>query len=409
MALRKLLNQKIDNYYPSISYLNDYQIEKFVLYCADNYQYKNYSFNINYKNKNNPSFFPFLFLLTKKEKKDNQTALKNNKKHTITFNGKRFKETCNKMIKINTQLSLILNFNNRKFSKKDLKKIITNIRKDIKNGENILNELRITNEDEEVYRETEFMLSLLKKELNKLIKEYNKNNETKDIPFVYDFIPPIENLKKIEKNKTINKSFISKNLLKSYNVKNKIGIYHLFPVFIDKNELKKIYKFGINILRNKTNKYFYVLASPFKIDNEYDQLVYFYLTKSQINKLNKVKQTHYNFLDNRKSTRLLKISATQVRKTFLKVFEFNNKLARDRSLKMTRKEIKRERDEPKTRNLIEFTDPSDDLIDFTGPEDLIYYGQPIRKKEKQATPRTKTNTRNLIEFTDPSDDLIDFS
>lgn len=114
IALKKLLNQKVDNYYVSVTYLNDYQIEKFTLYCTDNYQYKNYSFNINYKNKNNPSFYPFLFLLTKKEKKDNQTALKNNKKHTITFDGERFKKTCNKMIKINTQLSMILNINKKK-------------------------------------------------------------------------------------------------------------------------------------------------------------------------------------------------------------------------------------------------------------------------------------------------------
>ena len=266
--------------------------------------------------------------------------------------------------------------------------------------------------DENYHQELQDNLENYLEELEDLETKYEiLKYELKDVPFVYNFTPPIKNLKKIEKNKNINQSFISKNLLKSYNVKDKIGNYHLFPVFIDKSELKKIYEFGINILRNKSNKHFLVLASPFKIDDKYEQLIYFYLSKSQINKLNKVKQTHYSSLDKRKSTILLKFSVTQVRNTFLKVFEFNNKLSRDISLKKTRKEIKRERNEPKTRDLIEFTDPADDLIDFTGPaDDLIDYGQPIKKKQrKQTIPRTKPKTRDLIEFTDPADDLIDFT
>ena len=91
-AILKLLQTRIDNYIPSISFLTDFQITKFINRCYDKFKHESYSITINYKNKNNPKYFPFIFFLTKKQNKDNQKALKNESKYTITFSGNHFKK-----------------------------------------------------------------------------------------------------------------------------------------------------------------------------------------------------------------------------------------------------------------------------------------------------------------------------
>lgn len=407
-VISKFLNQKIDNYYVSLTFLTEYQIEKFTLYCTDRYQHKNYSFNINYKNKNKPNFFPFLFLLTKKEKKDNQTALQNNKKHTITFSGERFKKTCGKMIKINTQLNMILNINKipeRKTKKKLIKELEkTKIKhlKILKEKEDIIEEHGYDSAlwDEEILRTMENKDEEILKNFEKqdsIIKMINSNNKFEDVPFISDFLPPISNLKETKKNKTIDQSFINKKDLKLYNVKNKIGNYYLFPVYIPNQFLDKLYNNGINILRNKNNKdSIDFLATIFQMDGS--KMIYLYLTKTQINKFNNMKRKPYLY-DTSKITKrnflLLELSNTQIRKTFLKVIEFNSKLYEDLTSKKTKKQIRLKRSEPKTRNLIDFTEPqSKNLIEFTDPaDDLIDF---------------KTHVGDLIDFTSPADDLIRF-
>ena len=407
MALRKLLNQKINNYYVSLTFLTEFQIEKFTLYCTDRYQHKNYSFNINYKNKAN--FFPFLFLLTKKEKKDNETALQNNKKHTITFSGERFKKTCGKMIKINTQLNMILNINSKSNSSKNKEKF----KKEL--GKNDLLITKLSRELNEIFNEHGYERDLWNEEILDIVESKEEemdrlfdrqdyiidflesNNTLEDVPFVYNFIPPINNLKETKKNKTIDQSFINKKDLKLYNVKNKIDNYYLFPVYIPNQFLDKLYNNGINILRNKNNKdSIDFLATIFQMDGS--KMIYLYLTKTQINKFNNMKRKPYSYDTSKIAKRnflLLKLSNTQIRKTFLKVIEFNSKLYEDLTSRKTKKQIRLKRSEPKTRNLIDFTEPqSKNLIEFTDPaDDLIDF---------------KTHVGDLIDFTGPADDLIRF-
>lgn len=244
MALRKLLNQRIDNYYVSISFLTRYQIEKFTIYCTDNYQNKNYSFNINYKNKNNSNVFPFLFLLTKQEKKKNEIALRNGKKHTITFSGERFKKTCGEMIKINTQMNMIINIEKKKL--KNTKKLgkIKDKKKEINKVEERLNEIndlisfleneisviRDYNEDdltaeeiEESIRPTQNIIRGFNQEKNKLLKKLTKlqTEPLENIPYVHNFVPAPPIIKKTNKDKTIKESFINEKFLNLYNVKKK--------------------------------------------------------------------------------------------------------------------------------------------------------------------------------------------
>lgn len=75
-AILKLFQTRIDNYIPSLSFLTDFQITKFIKKCYDKLKHESYSITINYKNKNNPRYFPFIFLLTKKQKKKQPKSIK---------------------------------------------------------------------------------------------------------------------------------------------------------------------------------------------------------------------------------------------------------------------------------------------------------------------------------------------
>lgn len=420
MALKKLFNQKIDNYYVSVSFLTKYQIEKFTRYCADNYQHKNYSFNIDYEKKNNSNVFPFLFLLTKQEKKKNEIALRNGKKHTITFNGERFKKTCGEMIKINTQMNMIINIKDKKKLNKNIDEQIQKKRRKIDLLERFLDfqERRIDNaynDDNIPESELDIRTSILMDSMRRIRQQRNrlvediKRLQTKEeefLPFVYNFIPPPPIAKKTDKNKTIKESFINKKFLNLYNIKKKIGNYYLFSVYIVENHIKNLNDIGIKILRKKSNKKIDLLVTPFEKNGT--KLMYLYLTKTQIKKINNIKRRNYlddpNILHKRYFT-LIKLSKTQISKTFLKVIELNTKLEEDKTSKMTKRQIKFKRFEPKTRNLIDFT-PSDDkdLIDFTGPDDqLMDFTGRVRNRVRNRGP-----VGDLIDFRDYDKDLIDF-
>lgn len=133
--------------------------------------------------------------------------------------------------------------------------------------------------------------------------------------------------------------------------------------------------------------------------------MYLYLTKTQIKEINNIKRTNYlddpNILEKTNFT-VIKLSKTQILKTFLKVIELNTKLEEDKTSKMTKRQIKLKRSEPKTRNLIDFT-PSDDkdLIDFTGPDDQLI--------DLTGRVRNKDPVGDLIDLRDSDKDLIDFS
>lgn len=118
-AILKLFQTKIDNYIPSLSFLTDFQIDKFIKKCYDKLKHESYSITINYKNKNNPRYFPFIFLLTKKQKKNNQKALKNKSKYTITFSGDHFKKICKQTLDLNVKFNLI--FEHKFLSTKEIK------------------------------------------------------------------------------------------------------------------------------------------------------------------------------------------------------------------------------------------------------------------------------------------------
>ena len=76
--------------------------------CFNKVKHESYSITINYKNKNNPRYFPFIFFLAKKQNKNNQKALKNKSKYTITFSGDHFKNTCKQTLDLNTRFHYLL-------------------------------------------------------------------------------------------------------------------------------------------------------------------------------------------------------------------------------------------------------------------------------------------------------------
>ena len=115
-AILKLLQTRIDNYIPSLSFLTDFQRDKFLESCLDRFKHKSYSITINYKNQD--KLIPFIFLLTKKQNKDNQKAMRKRTKYTITFSGGRFKKTCKQTLDLNQKLDYILNYKLLSTSKK---------------------------------------------------------------------------------------------------------------------------------------------------------------------------------------------------------------------------------------------------------------------------------------------------
>ena len=71
-ALVTLFKTRIDNYIPTLTFLTDFQIDKFIKKCYNKVKHTSYSITINYKNKNKPNYFPFVFFLTKNQQKKQQ-------------------------------------------------------------------------------------------------------------------------------------------------------------------------------------------------------------------------------------------------------------------------------------------------------------------------------------------------
>ena len=162
-AILKLLEKRIDNYIPSISFLTDFQIDKFLESCLDSVKHNSYSININYADQDYLN--PFIFLLTKKENKENQKAKRKRTEYTITFSGNRFKKTCKKTLDLNQKLSYILNYNLLSASKKyDLYKNLEDLNHDFFFG------------DEKIKENT----------LNKMNEIENKLRSNKNIPIPND-------------------------------------------------------------------------------------------------------------------------------------------------------------------------------------------------------------------------------
>ena len=153
-ALLKLLQTRIDNYIPSISFLTNSQINKFMDKCYDNLKHKTYTITINYKKKNDPNYSPFIFLLTKEQNKNNQKALKNKSKYSITFSGDHFKNKCKQTLDLNVKFSLILNTKLLTAKEiKDLKEELTYLE------ENLL----ISNNNKEILKKTREKIFDIKK------------------------------------------------------------------------------------------------------------------------------------------------------------------------------------------------------------------------------------------------------
>ena len=135
-ALLKLLEERIDNYIPSLSLLTESQINNFMKKCYDEVQHESYRITINYKNHDNPRYYPFIFLLTKTQHKNNNKAKKNKSKYTITFSGNHFKKTCRQTLDLNTRFNYLL------VTKKVLSPInMSELKKDLKKIEKLLNKI----------------------------------------------------------------------------------------------------------------------------------------------------------------------------------------------------------------------------------------------------------------------------
>lgn len=178
-AILKLLEKRIDNYIPSISFLTDFQIDKFLESCLDSVKHKSYSININYADQDYLN--PFIFLLTKKENKENQIAKRKRNEYTITFSGNRFKKTCKQTLDLNEKLSYILNYKLLSAEKKyNLYENLANLDHDFFFG------------DEKIKENT----------LNKINEIENKLNSNKKIPIPNDLSNIVSYFKVSPQNKS---------------------------------------------------------------------------------------------------------------------------------------------------------------------------------------------------------------
>ena len=110
IELTKLFTEKVDRYYPSITFLTLNQKKKFEKYCRSNTIHKSYKLNVSYKFiYNTTNKFPFLLYLTTSKGKENIEAINNRKKlHTIEFSGSHFNKVCRATIENNYKFEVIL-------------------------------------------------------------------------------------------------------------------------------------------------------------------------------------------------------------------------------------------------------------------------------------------------------------
>ena len=349
-AILKLFQTRIDNYIPSISFLTDFQITKFIKKCYDKLKHESYSITINYKNKNNPRYFPFIFLLTKKQKKNNQKALKNKSKYTITFSGYHFKKICKQTLDLNVKFNLI--FEHKLLTAKEIK--------DLKE------KLAYLEEDLILYDDDDDILSGFAEQTREEIfniKKKLKSNKNIPIP-IFNTFSDIDNTPKKNtlKRVKIDNSLSKEDFFKIYNI-NKISHYIPFPVYMDNVNLKKFIEFGEKLFNKQLDERDELVLnlSLNKFDKGNETILY--LTKSQIKTLREIPQLKYSnqkiFFKN------ILFSRTQIDKTFSEVMEINGNITRDKNLKLKKSDLLR-RAYKIDKDLITFDDkaPVGDLITF---------------------------------------------
>lgn len=104
----KIIKQEkpLSGYYLTIIFVTEYQIEKFIRRCMNEVTYSAYNIPVNYKNIKNKS--PFFLYVTAKQKRENARALKNGEKYDIYLNGKYFKDVCQRVLDLNSQIDILL-------------------------------------------------------------------------------------------------------------------------------------------------------------------------------------------------------------------------------------------------------------------------------------------------------------
>ena len=98
-TLRYLFHQKIDNYEASITFLTDYQWNKFRQRCIEEKIYEKYSLIVNYEKYDALNKSPYIIFLTKKQAKDNIKAIKEKKKLLLYFQLIILKKVCRPTLK----------------------------------------------------------------------------------------------------------------------------------------------------------------------------------------------------------------------------------------------------------------------------------------------------------------------
>ena len=354
-AILKLMQTRIDNYIPSISFLTDFQINKFIKKCYDKLKHESYSITINYKNKNNPRYFPFIFFLTQKQKKINQKALKNKSKHTITFSGDHFKKTCKQTLDLNVKFNLI--FDKKLLSAEEilyLKERLEYLEDDLflfgDSNDPLINEFN---------EETKEQINDIKKKL--------KSNKNIEIPFSNIFseinnTPKKNTLKRVQLDKSLSK----KDFFKIYNIKKKIHHYTPFFVYMDDDNFVKLVKFNTKLVNKKLKKKDSLVLNISLIKFDQANFLILYLTKSQIKTLKDLPKVSYlQTIKKKDFLKKISFSKTQIRKTFSEIKRININLEKDKNLKLKKSNLLR-RAYKIDKDLITFDDDDQtpDLITF---------------------------------------------
>ena len=279
-ALSDLLTKKIDQYVPSITFLDRNQIIKFEKKCLEENIHKSYELNVNYKYKNDKNKKICLVYLTKEKAKENIKALKNGEKFKIKFSGIHFKKVCRETLNKNYLLEDVLN--------------------------NIAQSQGDDNPPTYFPPKDKYWTLAPSKELV-LYKQPTQ--------------------KKITLGKKINKN---KGFIKSLNIKNQIGKYYPKIIYFTKktlnrylSQIKKIIKaksiFGEKKLV-KNEKLFY-LGSVSLIEFPKSKSFIFYLTKNQINNLEKAREKGFYY-----GQQILFFDNHQLLKTYEEVIRVNSYL-----------------------------------------------------------------------------------
>ena len=209
-VFKKLFKNKIGIYKPSITFLTNKQKRDFEKRCAEIKIFSSYEIDVNYKYKNDYNKIHFLIYLTKEKAKANINAIKNEKKYTIKFSGLHFKKVCRQTLNNNI--------------------ILTNL----------------------------------------IVKALE--NEWEDNPGIY--FPPKANYWSMKPSKEVNlykepssKTYTigskktSNDLMKKFNIKDKIGNYYPKLIYLENkvlvkylSKVKKIIKAEIKFGKEKVNK-----------------------------------------------------------------------------------------------------------------------------------------------------------